>query len=35
MAGLLPLGAPPVYSMTKAANIHFTRAIGLTLGGLD
>lgn len=32
MAGLLPLGAPPVYSATKAAVVHFTRAIGLTLG---
>lgn len=32
MAGLLPLGAPPVYSATKAAVVHFTRALGLTLG---
>lgn len=32
MAGLLPLGAPPVYSATKAAVVQFTRAIGLTLG---
>lgn len=32
MAGLLPLGAPPVYSATKAAVVHFTRAVGLTLG---
>ena len=33
MAGLLPVGAPPVYSMTKAANIHFTRAIASAVGG--
>jgi len=32
MAGLLPLGAPPVYSATKAANVQFVRAMGLTLG---
>jgi len=32
MAGLLPLGAPPVYSATKAAVVQFTRSIGLTLG---
>jgi NAD(P)-dependent dehydrogenase (short-subunit alcohol dehydrogenase family) len=32
MAGLLPVGAPPVYSMTKAANIHFTRAIASAYG---
>lgn len=32
MAGILPLGAPPVYSATKAAVVHLTRAIGLTLG---
>jgi len=32
MAGLLPVGAPPVYSATKAANVQFTRALGLTLG---
>eukprot|EP01047_Picozoa_sp_COSAG01_P059467 COSAG01_NODE_7143_length_3332_cov_6.310238_3_plen_263_part_00 len=32
MAGLLPLGAPPVYSASKAAVVHFTRAMGLTLG---
>jgi len=32
MAGLLPLGAPPVYSATKAANVHFVRAMGLTMG---
>eukprot|EP00930_Biecheleria_cincta_P084509 TRINITY_DN73973_c0_g1_i1.p1 TRINITY_DN73973_c0_g1~~TRINITY_DN73973_c0_g1_i1.p1 ORF type:complete len:299 (-),score=44.78 TRINITY_DN73973_c0_g1_i1:13-909(-) len=32
MAGLLPLGAPPVYSATKAAVVQFTRAVGLTLG---
>ena len=32
MAGLLPIGAPPVYSMTKAANIHFTRAVASALG---
>lgn len=32
MAGILPLGAPPVYSATKAGVVHFTRAIGLTLG---
>eukprot|EP00929_Paragymnodinium_shiwhaense_P061276 TRINITY_DN305_c0_g2_i1.p1 TRINITY_DN305_c0_g2~~TRINITY_DN305_c0_g2_i1.p1 ORF type:complete len:283 (+),score=60.07 TRINITY_DN305_c0_g2_i1:85-933(+) len=32
MAGLLPVGAPPVYSATKTANIQFTRSIGLTLG---
>merc|ERR1711933_585132 len=32
MAGILPLGAPPVYSATKAAVVHFTRAVGLTLG---
>ena len=33
MAGLLPLGAPPIYSMTKAANIQFTRSIATQLGG--
>ena len=27
MAGLLPRGAPPVYSASKAFNIHFTRAL--------
>lgn len=32
MAGILPLGAPPVYSASKGAVVHFTRAIGLTLG---
>ena len=32
MAGILPLGAPPVYSASKAAVVHFTRAMGLTLG---
>eukprot|EP00416_Gambierdiscus_australes_P006738 CAMPEP_0171138614 /NCGR_PEP_ID=MMETSP0766_2-20121228/135367_1 /TAXON_ID=439317 /ORGANISM="Gambierdiscus australes, Strain CAWD 149" /LENGTH=54 /DNA_ID=CAMNT_0011602231 /DNA_START=11 /DNA_END=171 /DNA_ORIENTATION=+ len=32
MAGLLPQGAPPVYSSTKAANVQFVRAMGLTLG---
>ena len=32
MAGLLPVGAPPIYSMTKAANLQFTRAIGSALG---
>mmetsp|Transcript_123887 Transcript_123887/g.264058 ORF Transcript_123887/g.264058 Transcript_123887/m.264058 type:complete len:278 (-) Transcript_123887:78-911(-) len=32
MAGLLPIGAPPVYSASKAANVQFTRALGLTLG---
>eukprot|EP00418_Pyrodinium_bahamense_P003387 CAMPEP_0179015276 /NCGR_PEP_ID=MMETSP0796-20121207/2703_1 /TAXON_ID=73915 /ORGANISM="Pyrodinium bahamense, Strain pbaha01" /LENGTH=247 /DNA_ID=CAMNT_0020710895 /DNA_START=24 /DNA_END=764 /DNA_ORIENTATION=+ len=32
MAGLLPLGAPPVYSATKAADVQFVRAVGLTLG---
>lgn len=32
MAGLLPLGAAPVYSASKAAVVHFTRAMGLTLG---
>mmetsp|Transcript_112505 Transcript_112505/g.195234 ORF Transcript_112505/g.195234 Transcript_112505/m.195234 type:complete len:300 (-) Transcript_112505:67-966(-) len=32
MAGLLPLGAPPVYSTTKAAVVQFTRSLGLTLG---
>eukprot|EP00928_Gymnodinium_smaydae_P080221 TRINITY_DN63970_c0_g1_i1.p1 TRINITY_DN63970_c0_g1~~TRINITY_DN63970_c0_g1_i1.p1 ORF type:complete len:299 (-),score=32.83 TRINITY_DN63970_c0_g1_i1:197-1093(-) len=32
MAGILPLGAPPVYSASKAAVVHLTRAIGLTLG---
>ena len=35
MAGLLPVGAPPVYSMTKAANIHFTRAVASAVGGED
>ena len=33
MAGLLPVGAPPIYSMTKAANIQFTRSIAAQLGG--
>lgn len=33
MAGLLPVGAPPIYSMTKAANIQFTRATAAQLGG--
>ena len=32
MAGLLPVGAPPIYSMTKAANVQFVRAIGSALG---
>jgi NAD(P)-dependent dehydrogenase (short-subunit alcohol dehydrogenase family) len=32
MAGLLPVGAPPIYSMTKAANLQFIRAIGSALG---
>ena len=32
MAGLLPLGAPPVYSASKAAVVQFTRSMGLTLG---
>jgi NAD(P)-dependent dehydrogenase (short-subunit alcohol dehydrogenase family) len=32
MAGLLPVGAPPIYSMTKAANVQFIRAIGSLLG---
>merc|ERR1712039_812221 len=32
MAGILPVGAPPVYSASKAAVVHFTRAMGLTLG---
>jgi len=32
MAGILPLGAPPIYSAVKAAVVHFTRAMGLTLG---
>ena len=32
MAGLLPVGAPAIYSMTKAANIQFVRAIGSALG---
>jgi NAD(P)-dependent dehydrogenase (short-subunit alcohol dehydrogenase family) len=33
MAGLLPVGAPPIYSMTKAANIQFTRSTAAQLGG--
>eukprot|EP00937_MAST-01D_sp_MAST-1D-sp2_P000041 g41.t1 len=32
MAGLLPTGAPPMYSMSKAANVHFTRAVASALG---
>jgi len=32
MAGVLPLGAPPIYSASKAAVVHFTRALGLALG---
>ena len=32
MAGLLPVGAPPIYSMTKAANVQFVRAVGSALG---
>ena len=32
MAGLLPVGAPPIYSMTKAANLQFIRSIGSALG---
>ena len=32
MAGLLPIGAPPVYSMSKAADLHFARAVASQLG---
>lgn len=31
MAGLLPTGASPTYALTKAANIHFTRAMASKL----
>ena len=31
MAGVLPVGAPPVYSASKAAVVHFTRALGFAL----
>ena len=32
MAGLLPIGAPPVYTASKGANVHFTRAVASALG---
>eukprot|EP01045_Picozoa_sp_COSAG04_P000242 COSAG04_NODE_5_length_50521_cov_24.772639_19_plen_91_part_00 len=31
MAGLLPVGAPPVYSATKACNIQMVRALASAL----